>query len=86
MSEPNQLLAQLAQHPGWTELGKTLEERMDKEFHRLAVDFATKDKRPDYEDLQWVRGFLAGMKFLYRTPTLEASALAKQLARERGDE
>lgn len=85
MSEPNELLASLAQHPAWNELAKALDDRMDKEFSRLAVEFATRDKRPDFEALQYVRGFMAGMKFLWKTPTLEANALAKALAQERGD-
>lgn len=85
MTEPNQLLAQLAEHPAWKELAKVLDERMDKEFHRLALEFATRDKQPDYGELQYVRGFMAGMKFLWKEPTLEAKALARVLAQERGE-
>ena len=85
MSDTNQLLASLAQHPAWAELAKRLDDAMDKKFNGLARDFARKDHRPDYAELQWVRGFFAGMKFLWKEPTLEANALAKELARERGD-
>ena len=85
MAEPNEQLASLADDPRWAELGKVLEARMDKEFTTLARQFATKDARPDYEQLQWVRGVFAGMKFLYKQPALEARELSKLLARERGE-
>lgn len=85
MNEPNQLLASLAQHPAWKELAKVLDDRMDKEFGKLAYEFALRDKQPDYGQLQYVRGFMAGMKFLWKEPTLEATKLAKALAKERDE-
>lgn len=85
MTEPNQDLASLAQDPRWKELGRVMDERMDREFTSLAHKFAKLNEQPDYAQLQWVRGVMAGMKFLYRQPTLNADALSKLLAQERGE-
>ena len=85
MSEPDQEIAALAQHPGWPKLIERIEKAMDKHFHSLAVEFATKNKQPDYAELQWQRGFAACLQRLPTIVNMEARALAKLLAQERGE-
>ena len=83
MTDPD--IARLSADPAWPKLGKAIEELMDRHFNRLAVEFATKDRRPDYAELQWYRGYFACMKAWHRQPVLDAKELAKQLAQERGE-
>lgn len=82
MSDADQLLAELGSHPGWPILHDRAKRQMDLFFMQLAREFASANKRPDYETLQWKRGFFAGMKFLLDNPTVEAKRLAKALAQE----
>lgn len=67
-------MAELGQHPGWAILGGVVKEKMDKEFRRLASELMQGDY-PDPDDVQYRRGFFAGMKFLLDRP----SRVAKQL-------
>lgn len=82
---PNEELARLGHDPAFKRLKIVADEREAVFFTGLVRQFKTKDTRPDYEDLQWFRGFFAGMKFLLDNPTLEAKALEKELAKERTD-
>jgi hypothetical protein len=86
MSEPNEELARLAHDPAWKLLGEQIDKTMEKHFTTLAREFATKDRQPDYADLQWYRGFYACMKAWHRAPVTEAKELAKLLAQERGEQ
>lgn len=83
--EDKQLLAQLGRRPEWVALRRLAEHRMQHSFERIARAFATKDVRPDYAELQWERGFFAGMKFLLDNPTVEAAKLSRLLAKEATD-
>lgn len=58
---------------------------MDIHFRLLAREFMNRGHAPDYAELQWQRGFFAGIKFLLDTPDLEAKRLARALAREQKD-
>lgn len=84
MNNPDRELAALAQHPGFAVLCKRVEQVMDRHFHTLAVEFATRGKQPDYAELQWQRGFLACLQKLPTIVNMEAKALAKLLAQEQG--
>lgn len=86
MSEPNEELARLAHDPAWKLLGEHIEAKMADYFHRLSVEFATKNKQPDYAELQWYRGFYACMKAWHKAPVTEAKELARLLAQERGEQ
>jgi membrane-associated PAP2 superfamily phosphatase len=85
MSDHDQMLGQLGLHPGWAILSEKARGKADAHFAHLARQFAAKDNRPDYDTLQWQRGFFAGMDFLIANPTVEASKLAKALAREQDE-
>lgn len=58
---------------------------MDRRAERLAHQFLTRNAQPDYAELQYLRGFFAGMKFLLDQPDLEAAALQRALANDRRD-
>lgn len=54
-------------------------------FRLLAREFATKGVEPNFADLQFHRGFFAGMKFLLDNPGVEYAKLQRELAKERKD-
>ena len=76
-----QLLARLGNDPAWEALRERAKDRMDKEFIRLAKQLMAGDDVPR-ENVEYRRGFFAGMKFLLDTPTLEAKRLDRALAKE----
>lgn len=63
-----QLLAALIDRPEWRALRLVAEQRMDRNFRRLANLFATEGSELDYDRLQFQRGVFAGMKFVLDTP------------------
>ena len=81
----NETLAELANHPAWKELYKVSEERMEMHFRVLVREFATKGVEPNYAELQYQRGFFAGMKFLLDNPGVEYRKLQRELEKERKD-
>ena len=76
-----QLLARLGTDPAWPALRDRAKERMDVEFDRLAKALM-RDGEVSREEVQYRRGFFAGMKFLLDNPTLEARKLDRALAKE----
>lgn len=79
---PNrELIAHLADHPAWAELRKLATEQKERHFRNLLREFELKNHQPDYAELQWERGFWAGMKFLLDKPTLEAAELDRAARR-----
>lgn len=72
------LVAELGAHPGWAVLGGVVKDKMDREFRGYANELMRGDY-PDIEEIQYRRGFFAGMKFLLDRP----SRASKKL--ERGD-
>lgn len=56
---------------------------MEMHFRQLAREFATKGVEPNFGELQYHRGFFAGMKFLLDNPGVEYSRLQRELAKER---
>ena len=83
MAAEREILAHLADHPGWTELCELAQERMRKEFLHLATEQMTGLDVP-YHTIQYRRGFFAGMKFLLDVPQLEANKLRIELAKMNG--
>lgn len=63
-----QLLAALIERPEWRALRHVAEQRMDRNFRRLARLFASEGEEPDYDRLQFQRGVFAGMKFVLDEP------------------
>ena len=78
-----QILADLSKHPGWEVLRRVAQTRMDTIGQRLAHDFLTKNNQPDYAELQWVRGVIAGFKFLLDNPDMEARKLEKLVEQQK---
>ena len=76
-----QLLARLGNDPAWGTLRDRAKDRMDKEFVRLAKQLMVGDE-VTRENVEYRRGFFAGMKFLLDNPTLEAKRLDRVLAKE----
>jgi hypothetical protein len=76
-----QLLARLGNDPAWGALRARAKERLDAEFDRLAKALMRGDD-VTREDVQFRRGFFAGIKFLLDSPTLEAKKLDRALAKE----
>jgi hypothetical protein len=52
---------------------------MERHFRVLARAFAQRNNQPDYDRLQWERGFFAGMKFLLDNPLIEEAKLIAAL-------
>lgn len=79
-----QMIAALADSPGWDALRVAAEVRMQQHFRSLARMFATRGVQPDYAQLQWQRGVFAGMKFILDNPLIQAARLAKLLEDQEG--
>jgi hypothetical protein len=74
------LLLSLRQQPGWQVLERLAGERRDRTLANLAHDLAErKEGTVPPEELQYLRGFLAGMKFLLKQPDLEARKFERAL-------
>jgi hypothetical protein len=74
-----QLLARLDSDPAWAALRERAKEKMEAEFGRLAKALMRGD---EVADVEYRRGFFAGIKFLLDCPTLEARKLDRALAKE----
>lgn len=82
--EPNELLAHLADHPAWPTLKETARRQMEYIFAVTARELmASKTGELPATEIQFRRGFFAGMKFLLDYPTLEAEKLKRALAEDR---
>lgn len=77
-----QLIASIAESPAWESLRKVARNRMERHFRRLAHTFAMKGVEPNYAELQWQRGVIAGMKFILDNPLIEAAKLERLLAEQ----
>ena len=71
-------MAELSQHPAWPVLRGECKAKMEREFTRLARELM-KGTVPD--DLDYRRGFFAGMKFLLDRPIWESNDLENALRR-----
>lgn len=80
--EDKELLAALTGQPGWGELFKLMERRMEWEFNTLAKK-QMHGKNVPYHEIAYTRGFFAGMKFLLDRPEASAKELNAQLEKER---
>lgn len=78
--EEQRLVAELTKHPAWEVLNKTAKERMEMSFRVLATSLMTKGAKIDQGQIDYERGFFAGMKHLLRKPELAAADIAKALA------
>lgn len=81
IASPEQLeraerLVTLLDHPNWQELRNVAKDKMNKHFNLLAKELMA---GRDIPDLQYRRGFFAGMKFLLDQPDLAQKKLAAAL-------
>jgi len=75
-----QILAELTLHPAWNVLQKVAKERMERQF-RLTAGALMSGTKVDVEEIEYQRGFFAGMKHLLDKPQLEAAEIARELAK-----
>lgn len=78
MPDPK-LLLHLKDQPGWEVLRALAKERMETHFNNLARQLMAKDATVEATDLQYRRGFFAGMKFLLDQPDLEVKRLERAI-------
>lgn len=81
MPDPDQLLARLGADPAWEVLRNRAKEKMDDQFVKLAKAMMRGVDLPATQ-VEYQRGFFAGMKFLLDCPTLEAKVLDRALRKE----
>jgi hypothetical protein len=72
------LLAELSQHPAWPVLRGVCRDKMEREFTRLAKELMRPHSQPP-TDLDYRRGFFAGMKFLLDKPVWESQDIDRAL-------
>ena len=71
------LLAELAHHPAWPVLRKLVEERMELLGRTLTSQFLQANNKPDYEKLQYQRGYIAALRQVLDAPEGVARQLDK---------
>jgi hypothetical protein len=76
--DQQRILAELPLHPAWAVLRGVVKDKMEREFNTLAKELLH-GKHPT--DIEWRRGFFAGMKFLLDKPAAEARDWQRQLDR-----
>lgn len=75
------LIAKLADQPGWAALKTSVADKREKVFHQLAIKLMAGADIPDAEVAE-ARGFFKGMEFLLREPAMSVKAIEKELAKE----
>jgi hypothetical protein len=75
-------LIHLKEDAGWKALHERVADRMEKEFRRTAAQMMAGTEIPQWE-IEYRRGFFAGMKFLLDQPDLDAQKMAEAIRRER---
>lgn len=79
----NNLLRSLEQHPGWRTYLELADELCNSEVEKLARRaMATTEGGIDAGDLQYRRGFIAGMKTISRKPAIERRLFEKAFANQ----
>lgn len=83
MAGPNELLAQLSQHPAWPLLHERMDEYKQKHANHVAAQFLRRNHQPDYAELQWQRGVFHGISLVLAAPALEWDKVQKALTSDR---
>ena len=65
-------------HPGLIALRETVKERKEWQFNAFAQRLLAGDY-PDEEDVEYARGFFAGMNYLLDKPKLHVTEIQKEL-------
>lgn len=82
VSPRRQLLADLANHPGWQELGQVVLEQKDAYFRNLAQTLYNDPAGVTPDALHYKRGFFKGMVWLLANPKVELRELRKELDKD----
>jgi hypothetical protein len=85
VSPRTQVLADLANHPGWKELSAIVMEQKAAYFQSLGAALYNDPESVTETDLHFKRGFFKGMIWLLANPALELRELRKELEKESGD-
>lgn len=80
MDQPStELLAHLSQHPSWKALKEAADEKRDLFLRQLTREIVgMAGGTVPAEELQYIRGYLAGMKFLLESPDKAAKTLRRE--------
>jgi hypothetical protein len=74
-------LQALKQHPSWPELSQAVDEYREAYANYLTKSLLATGDVP--EDLEYKRGFLAGMKYVTRYPGIAEKTLERAIAKSR---
>ena len=77
-TDQQQLLRDLALHPGWAILTAEIRAERSRRFENMARRMVRGDV-PGAEEIHYERGFFAGMKHLLKNPSLQAAQLERAL-------
>lgn len=75
-------LAALSLQPGWPVLRGVVKQEMERRFQIMARELM----RGAMPDVEWTRGFFAGMKFLLDNPEIESRKLDKEFEQRKVSE
>lgn len=79
MDQPStELLAHLSQHPSWVALRERADEQIDVFVKNLAREIIRSTGGIPADELQYIRGFLAGMSFVLDTPEKVTRKLSRK--------
>jgi hypothetical protein len=81
-SPRTQVLADLANHPGWKELSAIVMEQKASYFQSLGAALYNDPRSVTETDLHFKRGFFKGMVWLLANPVVEVKKLQAELDKE----
>jgi hypothetical protein len=82
VSPRTQVLADLANHPGWKELSAIVMEQKASYFQSLGAALYNDPRSVTETDLHFKRGFFKGMVWLLANPVVEVKKLQQELDKE----
>jgi hypothetical protein len=78
MPEPDRLLVELANHPGWAVLEERVREHQQREAEQLALELLRLKGPVDQAEIARTRGFWAGQRWLLRQAKLELTLFRRE--------